>query len=159
MTALQIRRLVLWILTLGIAATILLLSLQSAPDSSALSTGITETVLNCIPAYRELPEPEQQIVLIDAQSLIRELAHIAEYCLLAVFACLLQNQYLYRPFAWMTLRPLLTFACLDECLQQWCAAGRTFQLIDLLKDALGCVLGCVLVGCLYHFIHKKRSSV
>lgn len=141
------------------AATILLLSLQPAADSSALSTGITETVLNCIPAYRDLPDVKQQIVLIDTQNLARELAHIAEYFVLAIFACLLRNQYVRRPFAWATLLPLFTFACLDECLQKWCAAGRTFQVIDLLKDALGCLLGCVLVGYLYHLLHKKRSSV
>ncbi len=159
MTALTIRRLILWLLTLGTAATILSLSLQPATDSTTLSTGLTATVLNCIPAYRDLPYVEQEIVLVNTQTVVRELAHIFEYCALSVFACLLTNQYVCTPFAWKTLFPLVFFSCVDECLQEWCAAGRTFQLIDLLKDALGCLLGCVLVGYAYHMLNKKRSRV
>lgn len=159
MTAKTVRRLVLWLLTLGTAATILSLSLQPAADSTTLSTGITASVLNCIPAYRDLPDEEQQIVLVDTQRLVRELAHIFEYCVLSIFACLLTNQYVCTPFAWNTLVPLTAFSCLDECLQEWCAAGRTFQVIDLLKDALGCLIGCVLVGCAYYILNKKRSRV
>ncbi len=158
MIAVTIRRVVLWGLTLGTAATILSLSLQPATDSSALSTGLTATVLNCIPAYRDLPVVEQQIVLIDTQTIVRELAHIAEYWLLSVFACLLTNQYVCYPFAWKTLIPLVTFSCMDECLQEWCAVGRSFQVIDLLKDSLGCLLGCVLVGYAYRILRKKRLS-
>lgn len=158
MTALTLRRLILWLLTLGTAATILSLSLQPAPGSTALSTGITASVLNLFPSYTELPPVQQEVILFNTQTVVRELAHVAEYALLSVFTCLLVNQYVCRPFAWKTLIPLSAFSCLDECLQEWCAAGRTFQMIDLLKDALGCLIGCILVGYAYCILNKKRSN-
>ncbi len=134
-------RLCLWVLTVFWGGVIWYLSLQSAPQSAALSSGLTKQLLECFEAFTSLPESEQVSVLAQVQSWMRELAHIAEYGVLGLLTALLVHS--YRPVRFVDLSFVATavFSIVDECLQQFVSVGRAFQVIDLLKDWFGSLLG------------------
>ncbi len=156
MTKSVIYRTVLWLFTIVCAALILLLSLQPATQSSGLSTGLTATVLRWFSAYRNLPVDQQSAVLATVQVMVRELAHIGEYTVLGFFASWLARSYNRR--VWRSLPFTALFAVADECVQEWCADGRAFQLIDLVKDWGGCLLGAAAIGLCFHIHQKIKNS-
>ena len=86
-------RVMLWVLTLAWGGTILGMSLQSGPQSTALSSGFTAWFLHLFKAYNALPEAQQLQVLAQAQAVVRELAHVAEYTLFGFFVSSLWRSY------------------------------------------------------------------
>ncbi len=153
-------RVCLWTLTVCWGGAIWYLSLQSAPQSAALSSGLTKQVLECFEAYTSLPETEQVSVLAQVQSLVRELAHIAEYGILGLLVALLVHSYRPVRFVAVSFVATVAFSIVDECLQQFVSVGRAFQVIDLLKDWLGAGLGiaCIwLVLLMIKRIHYRRT--
>lgn len=157
MTKTTLYRTVLWVLTIACAVLILSLSLQPATQSSGLSTGLTATVLGWFSGYRELPAEQQAAVLATAQMAVRELAHVCEYTALSLLATLLVCSYERRRL-WLSVPCTAVFAVADECVQQWCAAGRAFQLIDLIKDWGGCLIGAAAVWLFYKLRSKKTGN-
>lgn len=156
MTKTKAYRLILWVLTLAWGCAVLCFSLQSGEQSSALSSGFTVRLLGLFRAYRELSAEQQVTVLGMAHGIVRELAHVAEYTLLGLLSALLVHSYRVRRFFVLPFAPLAVFAILDECLQEFATVARAFQLIDLLKDWLGCLLGiaCVWLVC---FVKKRKQ--
>ncbi len=139
-------RVCLWVLTLVWGGMICLFSLQSGPQSTALSSGLTQTILEWFPSYNALSLSQQAMVLAKAQGVMRELAHIAEYAVLGVLVALLVRSYRSSRFAVITLGVTAVFAVIDECVQEFLSIGRAFQVIDLLKDWFGACLG---IGCIW----------
>lgn len=154
-------RVVLWVLTVAMAAFILSLSLQPATQSDTLSTSLTHEVLSCFPSYRELPLPQQEAVRLSVNDILRAIAHIAEFTLLGFFLSLLCHSYLPRRWFALSFPIGAVFAVADECVQKFCAPGRAMQFVDLLKDWMGGLLGALfafLIICFIRRRHKRRRS-
>lgn len=151
-----IRRLFWWILTVAWSGCIVYLSLQDASQSASLSTGLTKRILEWFPSYLALPETEQLAVLSHVQGLVRELAHVAEHAVLGLLTALLVHSYRPRRFVAVAFGATAVFAVADECVQEFLSVGRAFQVVDLLKDWLGLLLG---IGCIWLvcFVAKRTS--
>ena len=134
-------RMGLWVLTVATAVLILSFSLQPADDSGALSTSLTHSLLSCFPSYRELSPSQQEAACLSANEPIRAIAHITEFTVLGFFLSLLCHSYRPRRWAIPALPVGILFAIADECVQEWCSAGRAMQLVDLFKDWTGCLIG------------------
>lgn len=152
-------RVLWWALTLAWCGCIVYLSLQDAPQSAALSSGLTKRILEWFSSYRALSVSQQAVVLLKVQDLVRELAHVAEYTVLGALTTLLARSYRVR--SWLVVwGATAAFAVMDECLQEFATVGRAFQVIDLIKDWLGAFLGigCVWLVCLIakRAKHKKE---
>ncbi|MBQ6830182.1 MAG: VanZ family protein [Clostridia bacterium] len=153
-------RVMLWVLTLAWGGTILGMSLQSGPQSTALSSGFTAWFLHLFKAYNALPEAQQLQVLAQAQAVVRELAHVAEYTLFGFFVSSLWRSYRTCRFSLWSFLSAAVFAVVDECLQEFVSVGRAFQVIDLAKDWLGIAfgIGCTWAVCLViKRIHYRRT--
>lgn len=151
------------LLVTAITLTIFFFSLQDAPTSNALSTQITsrimpiiKTLLIDIKALSFLP--------LDPHTLLRELAHITEFFILA-FCMILTLHFTRltsRQCAYLTLLYTVLISILDELIQRYFSSGRAFQFIDLAKDWLGMSLAIfsfmILRSCylmlLSKFFHK-----
>ena len=153
-----IYRLFLWGVTLAWAGAICSLSLQTAPQSAALSSGLTARILNLFERYTALPESERLAVLAQAQSVVRELAHVAEYAILGLSTALLVHSYRVVRFGCVAFGATAVFAVVDECLQEFVSVGRAFQAVDLLKDWVGAALG---IGCIWlvSFLSKRKNCL
>ncbi len=148
-------RLFLWALTVGIAGMIFWLSHQTAEQSSALSGEVTEGLLSSLFAFLKLNEAQQAT----AHAFIRAAAHVGLFWLLSISSSLLTRSYALRRWALAALAACGGYALVDECHQQWFAAGRAFQVGDLAKDMIGVLLGVAVVAlCAALRARKQRKG-
>ncbi|MBQ9860769.1 MAG: VanZ family protein [Clostridia bacterium] len=148
-------RIVWWILTVLCALMILGLSSQSALQSSGLSSSLTQTVLEKVPAYQDLSPEEQEVVFAQVHKLLREIAHVVTFALLGFCASMLARSYALKCWVQSVFPSCALFAVLDESLQHVLGAGRTFQFIDLLKDWAGSLLGIAVVFLMAWVTHRR----
>lgn len=149
-----------WILTVSCAALILGLSCQSALQSGELSNSLTQSVLEQVPAYQEMTPEEQAVVFAKVHHLLREIAHVVTFMALGVSASMLARSYAIRRWILVVFPSCAVFAVLDESVQHFLKAGRTFQLIDLFKDWAGALFGIVivvLIGRIFRHKHQEES--
>lgn len=154
---------VCWVLTVAWMVFIFLLSAQPAEESSAVSGGITETIVSIItPGFEELPETEQQALVEAWHEPVRKLAHLTEY---AILGCLLAAS-LYLTGIPMKASALsaaaisLVYAVSDEWHQSF-VEERGPGVGDVFIDLAGAVLGVAVLLVLYlvvRRIYRKRNS-
>ena len=76
------KKVLAWVLFLGISMTIFAFSHQTAQQSSEVSrTVLTQVLEKLIPGYYELPEAEQEQLIKTYHSCIRKIAHFGIYTL------------------------------------------------------------------------------
>ncbi len=153
----RIRKCVLWILTLSIAALIFFFSTQSVGQSSQLSAGLTDGVLSI------LQKPDvtlEQHLAIDG--MLRDAAHIAMFTALGFSAALLMRCYTKQLIGWALIAGICSaYAVFDECIQRWFARGRAFEWEDILKDCIGVMfgIGMVALGCFWVIqVRRKKGN-
>jgi len=151
-------RIIWWILTALCALLILGLSSQSASQSSGLSNSLTQSVLEKVPAYQELTPEKQAAVSAKANDILRESAHVVTFMALGFCASMLIRCYAVRHWAAVIFPVLAAFAVLDESVQHFLKAGRAFQLVDLLKDWAGVLLGIAIVAVIGRMIRRKHRE-
>ena len=139
-----------------IAGMIWFFSSQSAEDSTLLSGGIAEWLLERLrPGYTEAQ-------LSGFSALLRKLAHMAEFALLGqalicLFTGLFPGRGLGRP-ALGALAAAVPLAALDEGHQIF-VSGRAPELMDIGIDTLGALLGVALTAMiLYRLNHRKEGT-
>ena len=137
---------------------ILGLSCQSAPQSAELSTSFTQSVLEWIPAYQNLTPEQQMAATATANVLMREIAHIATFTVLGFCASMLVRSYAICRWISVVFPSCAVFAVLDESVQHFLKSGRTFQLVDLLKDWAGVLLGMTIVALIGRMIRRKHRE-
>ena len=96
-----------------------------------------------------------------AHIIIRGAAHVASFALLGLFASLLARSYRLKRWFVITFIACTTYAVFDECHQLWIAAGRAFEVVDIVKDAIGVVIGAGLAVALtvvYRRIRQNRKK-
>lgn len=133
----QLKKGILWALTLLTAMTIFLFSSQNAVESGGLSGALTKGLLELFPAYRALAAGARQAVFDFAQEALRSGAHWFVFFCLGLFAALLAREYpLRRPFLTAFCACAL-YAVSDELYQGFFSPGRACELADMLKDWSG----------------------
>ncbi len=155
----MVRKIIWWILTVCCMALILGFSLQSVSDSIHLSGTITDIVLEQNTAYKELPPASQKVENDLLHDKFRNGAHIAIFAALAFCASMLIKCYTQKWWVAVSLPSCLVFAVLDECIQQWHNAGRTFELADIYRDWQGVLIGIAvaLVVAIVSRIYYRRK--
>ena len=135
-------------------------SAEQASLSKDTSRKVTETILEItVPDFSEKPEPVKKQLVKNADSKIRTLAHFSEYTLLGFLVFMHLSLYKINKiksasfaFAGCTL-----YATFDE-IHQFFVPGRSFQLIDILTDASGSLLGIFLLSLIFYLIKKLKKE-
>ena len=144
-------------LWLGLTAFVFANSLQSGELSGAQS-GWWASFL------RPLLDPNHRVPDAEFHALVRKLAHMAEFCALAVpLGCTTVQLGAMQGRRYICL-PLLVALCtalVDEFLQTF-TSGRAGQIGDVLIDSAGALIGfgAVAVGCLvWKALRKRREKL
>ncbi len=149
------RKGILWTLTLSVAGLIFWLSSQSAEQSSALSGDISQGLLAGVLAFLKLSSAQQAAF----HELLRSAAHVTLFALLGWCSSLLVRCYTKRRWWWIAGGACFLYAVLDECHQQWFAAGRAFELADIAKDTAGAAVAIALVAVACRLRRSKKDTV
>ena len=150
-------------LTLLTAILIFFFSAQDGEDSSALSGGITMTIVRLIrPDFDRLPPAERERLLSTFSFYVRKVAHFSEFALLGFnLACylVLRNPERASWFGRFGLAWLLStlYACTDE-LHQMFVADRGPAFTDVLIDSAGALFGVLIAWALSAFIAVNRRE-
>ena len=135
-------------------------SAEKADASKNTSKKVTETVLEItVPDFNEKTEPEKKEMVKETDSKIRTLAHFSEYTLLGFLVSLHLSLYKMSKIkkASIALSGCTLYSVADE-IHQIFVPGRGFQLVDILTDISGSLLGGLLLFLLVLFIQKCKKD-
>lgn len=141
-------RLVLIILILANMAFIFFNSSLNANDSDHQSMIIaTKLAPVLIQSYETMPVPQRAEALNDLNNLLRNIAHALEFvplgcCVFLLCKDIFKDRFSKAPLFLLTQAFCFLYAVTDEA-HQLSVAGRTFDWLDIAKDALGVTVGIV----------------
>lgn len=155
-----IDRIVSCVLLFGWMVLIFILSSESAGTSANTSGQIIKKIAEAVNRdFVKLPVAQQHSIIENWQALVRTTAHFIEYVVLGFLAANvvrafnLKQKFIY----WLPILFCCLFAVGDE-IHQIFVPGRSCQLVDVVIDTLGGVVGTVCFLVLMWFI-KKISTV
>jgi len=136
-------------------------SLKSAPESIEQSSVIKETVSNIIiKLYDETPPSSvEKYIELDLMDDVRSFAHIFEFFILYILAFLFFSKRGFCSYK-LLLKALyysLIVAIIDESIQIF-VPGRGMQVVDLMKDIIGCFIAIIIIFSI-NSIRKKKCAV
>lgn len=141
------------ILTLIWTAVIFSFSLQTADDSSQVSSGLLDLLMETfLPGLSEKISQEQLGLL---HHLIRKCAHFTEFGILGGLSMLAASQYKHRLNAVCATGFCVLAACIDETIQLF-SGGRAGRFTDVLLDSAGALAGILLIILIQRY--KTKSS-
>lgn len=149
---LLLTRIILSLLTISLIIFIFSNSVQTARDSS-LASGRIMNFLNNICSSLNLK-------FTFTQSIVRTLAHFAEFGLLGVLSILTFLSFFFIKAKTLILSAVFSvlIALTDECIQLF-SEGRAFQLEDLIIDFTGSMLCIVSVFIIVLLIRNKKTKI
>lgn len=153
----KLRKTLWWILVIFFAGFITYSSSLIGTESSDQSQGFTLFVLTLVTNYENWDLTMQQQVLEIANEIIRALAHIIEFCALGFALGGLTKEYNLKNWHKISFAVGFVYAIFDETYQKLFSPGRDFQIIDLLKDWFGIILGLAIIGTL-SYLNKKYKE-
>lgn len=140
-----------WALAIGWMGVIFYLSHQPAKASSALSSGVVQTIVSFVESIFPISLSASDILHV----VVRKGAHLFAYFVLAllVFRAVRLNMWTKWTTVGMTLAVCVLYASFDE-VHQLFIPGRSGQVTDVLIDTAGSCLG---IGCsvLVTFIYER----
>lgn len=155
---------ILWVLVLGWMLVIFLFSAQTGEESSDLSGGITECVLETFVRDFEQMPAEQRSGMMDAVSFaVRKLAHYTEYMILGFLLINLVRTYkvVYGRAFLISWCAGTLYAVSDE-IHQVFSDGRSPRVLDVCIDSAGVLTGVLLACVAFNFycraIDKRRKK-
>ncbi len=156
-----LRRVVGLILTVFLMIFIFSMSAQNADVSSQTSGGVIRFTVGLIyPDFSGLNEQAQNNIVSSLQGLVRSAAHFGVFAALCfsslIFTLTLERIKLLSRYASSVIFSFL-YAVSDE-LHQFFVPGRSFQLVDILVDTLGILLGAAVMYLIMKII-KKRTLI
>lgn len=130
-------------------------SSQDATHSSSLSGGFVDRIYDLIKSLfgLKLSVPDRIAFLEIAETIIRKIAHMTEYALLAIsiaFAFFVYGKRGWKLVLWAESLCVL-YAMSDE-LHQLFIPGRSCQALDVFIDGCGAIIGCLI----FHSIITKK---
>lgn len=136
-------------------------SAEPADASNNASEGAARILLGIfMPEFKHMSEAQQAREIASHQHLIRKLAHMAEYALLAALVTLLILQFANMDGLLLRVMVLAVVLCMlyavtDE-VHQLFVAGRTASPLDVLIDTGGAAIGSLAASAL-HLLVKKLT--
>lgn len=133
-------------------------SSQDASSSSKLSGGIVTQMFGTIEDILEveLVEPDNYHKIEKVETLIRKLAHMTEYAILAI--ALYIPFYVYgkrgRKIILWSETLCIIYAITDE-IHQLFVPGRSGQFVDVFIDGIGGLIGCFIISKILMNLHKQ----
>lgn len=158
------RKWIMWVLVLGWMLVIFMFSAQTAAESSNLSGGITERVIEVfVKDFERMPIEQRLGITNHVSFVVRKLAHYTEYMILGFLLTNLVRTYTKaygRAFLISWCAGTL-YAASDEFHQMF-SDGRSPQVFDVCIDSVGVLTGILLALLAFIFYHraidKKRKK-
>lgn len=154
---------VLWASVILWMFIIFLLSGQNAKESSNLSTGITEKIIEIIvPSFNDMSVLEKADIMDSIHHIVRKTAHAAAYFMLGILCISVMQTNLIKPFKKiiLSLGICLVYAISDETHQAF-IPGRGPSPYDVGIDFCGSLIGILvflLILTIYKNIKKKVAE-
>lgn len=158
----NILRIILIILLLGIFYSIFGFSSQNSEESGGLSQKVTLFIAKKIPWITEKNEEEKEIIIDKMESVIRKLAHFSIYTVVGILIMSLLSTYKIenKRRVFISLLTGIIYAISDE-IHQGFVPGRSPQITDVMIDTMGVLFGILLVMLaikIYALIDIKRKN-
>ncbi len=159
------KKIILWLLLIFWCSVIFFFSSQQATQSSSLSGHITKVVADVIdnikklsiPAFSELKHLDKEKLMQILETVIRKSAHFSIFAVLGAISFSLSECYFKRKpkiFAISFLFCVL-YAFSDE-FHQLFVPGRSGNILDVLIDSSGALVGNIFVMCFAQKVFRKR---
>ncbi len=156
---------VILLMTLVIADAVFIFvnSSLDADKSSNESGKVTHIVISVFhPEYDSLSEEEKTAVFSEVSSVVRQIAHFAEFVPLGLFGTLLvfvlaEKNEKRKFYVIGTFALCAAYAVTDEIHQHF-TDGRAAEAVDVLTDSLGSLCGVVIALALYGIANAVRRS-
>lgn len=149
---------ILWAAVIIWMAIIFLFSAQNGQESSALSGGISEKIIDIIDPLIVKLNWDSAKFAAGFESALRTMAHGAIYFVLGVLLSLTMQCYnisMLKRFL-LSLSISVVYAISDEIHQHF-VPGRACQLFDVMVDTLGALVGILLVVAVFYKKYKKKK--
>ena len=152
---------ILIVLVLAVAVMIFLFSAQDAKESSKTSKSVAMVFVRLFrPDFAQLSSDERWTILHYYDGVVRKAAHCFEFFLLGTFLFLALHGLKVRACRLIAWIGGTLYACSDE-FHQMLVDGRGPQIVDVVIDSIGVVLG-ILLGmrllALFHRIWPKQEK-
>lgn len=154
----MIKKIIMLILCMITMLSITLLSSQNAEKSTELSVGISEKIVDTTPKIDKLSENERDISITNMNIKIRNIAHFTLFLILGVVIYITMQTFGIRHSFVLSLSICILYALFDETYQMLLQNGRTFEIIDLVKDWIGALVGVTITQTLLFVAKKWKSS-
>lgn len=154
----KIRRIVLGLLVIFMMLVIFIFSSQSGGQSGGLSEKIAVNLINFFnPSFQTYSAVDQAKILDSFEFVIRKMAHMAEYGLLAglIFLFFFGIRLSYR--VTFSLVITLLYSISDEIHQHF-IPGRTGVYTDVLIDMTGAICIICILSIITHFYDKHKKQ-
>lgn len=139
-------------------ALIFFMSAKSGDESGDMSNRVGLVIGSVfVPGFEQLTMEEQEAYAQSIDSYVRKSAHAMEYTILGVLACLCFYYYGMKHFTVLGLSLGVVYAALDE-FHQLFVPGRSGEIMDVLIDSLGVLLGCMICKCICHYLLHKHMQ-
>lgn len=157
----KMKRYVRWIPVVIVMSIIFYFSHAPAVISSQTSAATTSTMLGLFKKWFGV-NPFSQIMANSLEVIIRQVAHVVEFMLLAMtFYYAYYSQVKSRKrMIWITLFFSIGYAVTDE-IHQIFIPGRAAELVDIITDACGAAVGiicCVIIQKLYDIYVGRKEK-
>ena len=121
-------------------------SAENGSETVETSNGVTQIVAEIVvPGYGGLPQEEKAAVIEKISPPVRSLAHAFEFFVLALLVGALVYTFAFKSVFLkqisITLTACVLCACADE-IHQYFVPGRTADILDILVDVAGALVGC-----------------
>lgn len=148
------KRFLIWILPIAVAAAIFLFSAQPGDESSQLSSGFIQNILEVFSRITGIESVDMERMLMVLSMPVRKGAHITEYIVLYLSTVLAMYVSKLRECRWIGISMAVTFlyACTDEFHQTF-VPGRAGRFTDVMIDCTGALVICILF-----LIRRKRQA-
>ncbi len=154
------KKIILWFLTISCATTIFMLSGQTAETSRGVSQGFTYMIFSFFKGFRSLPVSRQTEIVLNAQHIIRKMAHFSIYAILGLLVFLLVRSYGVKCLKAFIECAVICFlyASSDE-IHQMFVSERGPLITDVILDTVGSCTGAIFVILLGMFSRKIRGRL
>ena len=134
------------------------LSDKPAPESSMESEGLAMRIVKLITENSGLSEADQMERALYLEPYIRDVAHVLEYAILAVFIYIAVKVFVsdFRKAVIWTVVICFLYSCTDEW-HQYHVPGRAAQVVDIVLDTSGAVIA-LLVLAAKQILKKRRAA-
>lgn len=142
----NLKKYIVWLLPVAVAAAIFYFSSQPGDDSSQLSSGFIQTILDAVSRITGVKVADMEHLISILSTPVRKGAHVTEYIVLYLSVAWAMYLSKLRGYRWTLTAMAVTFlyACTDEFHQRF-VPGRAGRFTDVMIDCSGALILCILL--------------